>query len=85
MLIYKTNKVDWLDQVEDAWDKFLFQEAINWKTKEIPAELKTKFSDKLEGEVRPNKKLWFNLMLEMSGWGMTRWRMLTQFCSHTAP
>ena len=64
MLGYKTNKVDWLDQVEDEWDKLLFQEAVNWTTKEVPEELKTRLSDKLETDVMTNKKPWFSLLVE---------------------
>jgi len=43
----KTSKTDWLDQVEDRWDKLMFQEALNWKTREIPKELKNRLSNKV--------------------------------------
>lgn len=62
ILGYKTNKNFWIDQVEDKWEKYMFQQAQNWDDKEIPEEVKEKLSGSpLEERVISNR-CWFSLL-----------------------
>jgi hypothetical protein len=44
----KTDSNMWLNQVEDKWDKILFEQALNWEGPKLPEEAKKKLSGALE-------------------------------------
>lgn len=35
----KASKDSWLEGVHSKWERYLYQEAFNWKNKEVPAEV----------------------------------------------
>lgn len=58
---YKTNKHMWLNQVEDKWDKILFEQALTWEGSAIPEEAKNKFFEAKEG-AGLGGKMWISLL-----------------------
>jgi hypothetical protein len=59
---HKTNKNFWINQVENKWEKYMFQQAQNWEDKEIPEKVKAKLAESLLEERDISKRRWFSVL-----------------------
>lgn len=62
ILGHKANKYFWIDQVENKWEKYMFQQAQNWEDKEIPEKVKAKLAESLLEERDISKRCWFSVL-----------------------
>lgn len=58
---YKTDKNFWMNQVNDKWDTFMFQQAYNWKVHDLPEEVKKKLSSGFKDGADGCVSSWFSL------------------------
>jgi hypothetical protein len=62
----ETNKNLWPNQVEDKWDKFMSQKALNRDCSNLPEEAKKKLSGSLESSGSVGRS-WFSLFYGSAG------------------
>ena len=57
---HKTYKIDWLHQVGSDWDKMKYKEAMIWKSKGVPVDLKSRLSSSLVIDDPSSGSVWFS-------------------------
>lgn len=62
----KAAKFNWVNQVKDGWDSFMFQQAHNWDDFPLPEEVKKKLSTK--AETAGSGRAWVSLDLGNENW-----------------
>ena len=59
----KTAKTNWMNQVKDGWDTFMFKKAHNWDDCPLPEEVKKKLSGGAKADTAGSGMTWVSLDL----------------------
>jgi len=61
-------KVDWLNQVDDEWNRIMYKSTLDWKQKDYPDEIATLLVDASERLAAKGK--WLSLLKFGEEWNM---------------
>jgi len=69
-LRYKTSPTTWLSQVNDQWERVLYQAGADWKNNALPDEAKALLANGDDPEKMVRERNWINFSSLAEAWGM---------------
>ena len=69
-LRHKTSPTTWLSQVNDEWDRILYQSGNDWKINTVSDEVKALLANRVDLERMARERNWISFASLAEAWGM---------------
>ena len=69
-LRHKTSSTTWLSQVNDEWDRILYQSGNDWKINTVSDEVKALLTNGVDQERMARERNWISFASLAEAWGM---------------